>query len=794
VNINHNIALDVDATVTTVEIASGTTFTVDADNTLTSNGGISGAGSFSVNGTWRIEAGGFTSIAPTYGSSSTLIYASGGNYGRGTEWSATSGAGYPNNVTISNNTTIDFGAGGTAVAAACGGDLTIDSGSNLFLDFGSNDMTQPLTVKGNFVNNGQFSLSNLSGGDLIVQGNFNDSGTFTANGRAVFFTGGNAQTVTSSTDPLVIDFLLIDKSANDVTMNQNLDLPNDLTLTNGNLNLNGRTLTISGDIIPTGGSVIANGTGSTLIYDSASAQTIESGDLQGDEVTNLSIDATGGVTVNTNLTVSANLTVTINGDLTVAKAASVDVSGNLTNDGTLTLESDSNEYSSLIVGGTATGNVTYNRYTAQVGATGTNDLIASPVSGQDFGPFATANSGALAASGNIRAFAPFNPVENAYTNYDTGTNANTEITPGTGYRAGTQASGGETLAFTGTPNNGSVAVTLVDNTSFWNLIGNPYPSYIDIGDFLSENVPTTNINDSFYGVYGYDGNASDGWTVWDLNVNQDLLIAPGQGFFVAAPSSGGSGIDFTTTMRRTGTSDDFIAGRNAANTNNFAHAILNLNTASTSFVTNVYFRDINTLGLDPGYDTGAYDQNANGVYTHLVEDNAGIALFNQSLPYANLTDVVVPLVVNLNPNEQITFSLNSNSVVPESIDVIIEDSVENTFTTLNSGDYTITPSTVLSGSGRFFLRFAENALSTAENELDSLFIFANANKQIVISGLLNTTSTAQVYDLQGRAVMSQTLEANVSTQTINASALTSGIYIVEVSDGILSKTQKIILR
>ncbi|WP_370390786.1 T9SS type A sorting domain-containing protein [uncultured Winogradskyella sp.] len=476
----------------------------------------------------------------------------------------------------------------------------------------------------------------------------------------------------------------------------------------------------------------------------------------------------------------------------------------VTND-PIVLNSTSTEFASFINNGTYTGDITYNRYTAQVGPTGTNDLIASPVSGQDFGPFATANSGALAASENIRAFAPFNPVANAYTNYDTGTNANTAITPGTGYRAGTQAFGGETLAFTGTPNNGAVPVTLVDGTSFWNLIGNPYPSYLSALDFLNANSANL-LNNTFFGIYGYDADDTDGsiWTQIDFNFLDDpgnpgtpidsYFITPGQGFFVAAPSGGGDGIEFTTTMRRTGTSDDFITGRNAANTNNFAHAILNLNTASTSYETNVYFRDINTLGLDPGYDTGAYDQNANGVYTHLVEDNAGIALFNQSLPYANLTDVVVPLVVNLNPNEQMTFSLNSNSVVPESIDVILEDSVENTFTLLNSGDYTITPSTVLSGSGRFFLRFAENALSTVENELDSLFIFANANKQIVISGLLDTTSTAQVYDLQGRAVMSQTLNANVSTQTINASALTSGIYIVEVSNGTLSKTQKIILR
>jgi len=460
-------------------------------------------------------------------------------------------------------------------------------------------------------------------------------------------------------------------------------------------------------------------------------------------------------------------------------------------DGNLILNSISDNYSSLIVDNViGSGTVTYNRYTAQIAPTGTNDLIASPVSGQQFGAFATANDGVLSASGDIRAFAPFNTVTGNYENYDIVTNANTTITPGVGYRAATDS--GQILAFTGTPNNGAVAVSLQDNTSFWNLIGNPYPSYIDIGDFLAENVATTNIDASFYGVYGYDGDVTNGWTVWDLNVNQDLLIAPGQGFFVAAPSGGGSGIDFTTAMRRIGTSDDFIAGRNITSDVNFAHAILNLNTASASYVTNVYFRDINTLGLDPGYDTGAFDQNANGIFTQLVENNNGVNLVNQSLPYNDLNEVTVPLNVNMSQVQTLDFSLDSNTILPPAINVYLEDTVAGSFTLLNNNSYTVTPESALNGTGRFFLRFTSGTLSIGDELPNSLNMYQDTSAQVlVIEGQLQENTAAYIYDLQGRLVQSTWLEAGQLQRNLKVSSLQTGIYIVKIGQQI---THKVMIR
>jgi hypothetical protein len=57
-----------------------------------------------------------------------------------------------------------------------------------------------------------------------------------------------------------------------------------------------------------------------------------------------------------------NITVNSGKSFTVEKAGSVQLYGNLTNNGTFTLNSDSNEFSSLLVSGAASGDIIYNRY------------------------------------------------------------------------------------------------------------------------------------------------------------------------------------------------------------------------------------------------------------------------------------------------------------------------------------------------------------------------------------------------------------------------------------------------
>lgn len=138
--------------------------------------------------------GGLTGTnAPIYNSGSILRYNSGGSYDRNLEWSATTGAGYPQNIEIVNNTNFNLGANsGTGTARQIAGNLTIGTGSRLDMNT-TNTMTQALTVKGNFTNNGTFDVSSNAGGKLLVEGNFIQAGTLTANGNDVRLTGSANQ-------------------------------------------------------------------------------------------------------------------------------------------------------------------------------------------------------------------------------------------------------------------------------------------------------------------------------------------------------------------------------------------------------------------------------------------------------------------------------------------------------------------------------------------------------------------------------------------------------------------------
>ncbi len=118
------------------------------------------------------------------------------------------------------------------------------------------------------------------------------------------------------------------------------------------------------------------------------------------------------------LTKAQNITVASGKSFTIEKTGSVTMSGNFSNSGTFTLNSDSDEFSSIIIGGTVTGNISYNRY---VNSVGTNewDLIGAPVSGQSINSFVTANSSTLATNGDTYAIGRYDNYGNEWINFTT---------------------------------------------------------------------------------------------------------------------------------------------------------------------------------------------------------------------------------------------------------------------------------------------------------------------------------------------------------------------------------------
>ena len=163
---------------------------------------------------------------------------------------------------------------------------------------------------------------------------------------------------------------------------------------------------------------------------------------------------------------SQNLTVESGGTLTIEKTGAVTVSGNFSNSGTVTMNSDADEFSSIKISGTTSGNVTYNRF-VNYAASGEWDLIGSPVDGLSISDFVNTNTSGtatLATNGSAYAVGYYDNSTDTWTNYTTGTvggAGNFDI--GKGYQMGTVSGGTQILAFTGTISSSDETQSIINN-------------------------------------------------------------------------------------------------------------------------------------------------------------------------------------------------------------------------------------------------------------------------------------------------------------------------------------------
>ena len=505
---------------------------------------------------------------------------------------------------------------------------------------------------------------------------------------------------------------------------------------------------------------------------------------------------------------SKNITINSSATLTVNKGYDLTVAGNFTNRGTVTLNSDSNEFSSLIVQGTSSGNITYNRYVNSLsGGTGW-DLIGSPVNGlqissfvstNDAGssPLATGNGSGQGASGEY-AIGIYDPSNNSWSNYTSSNVNTTQFTPGKGYQMATDS--GATLAFTGTVDTDATETISIESFTDasgrrWNLISNPYPSFITLGPNSTTNtfleVNDDIIDATYVGVYGYDADNSNGSNYTIYNNTSSSKIAPGQAFFVAARSTNAANITFKEEMQTTSTGDDFISGDIMENTEVELRIYNNGNAVGN---TKLFFNEGLTLGLNPGWDAGSYSQSAS-IMTRLVQEDEGHGMAINAMGLDAMENAVIPLVINQSAGQEFRINLHT-ATIPDP-NVYLEDVEEGTFTNLYEGDFVYTPTSDLEGVGRFFIHMSADTMSNEEVSTSMLNAYKEIDASyITIEGLATQTNETNLslYNILGRKVLSTTLNNNMNTQTISTVGLSAGIYVIELESGTDRLTKKLIIK
>jgi hypothetical protein len=504
------------------------------------------------------------------------------------------------------------------------------------------------------------------------------------------------------------------------------------------------------------------------------------------------------------LTNGQNLTVASGKSFTIEKTGSVIVNGNFLNVGTFILNSESDAFSSIIIGGTVYGNITYNRY---VNSVGTNewDLIGSPVDGQSISSFASANSSTLGTSSNIYAIGSYDNATNTWTNYTTSTIGSAgNFDRGRGYQMASVSDGTGILKFTGTPASTTQTQAIINNDAAnagtgkrWNLVANPFPSYIHgntnahaTNNFLTVN--TDKLHDSYEAIYGYDADGS-GYTAYN-NTSSALNLAPGQAFMVASDNTSSDNISFTTDMRTIVGGDDLIVGDILEDT---FELIIKLYDGDTELdYTKFYFADGLSLGLDPGYDAGNFNQGAS-LMSRLVEEDEGVGLVINAMGLESVNDVVVPLEINRESGNSFRISIDTFDIYAGT-NVYLEDNQLGTMTLLNELDFELTPENNLSGVGRFFIHLTETTFSI-DNEVDTNLLNAyklDRNNFIIVEGLTvqSGITNVKLYSLLGREILSTELNNSINTQTISTERIATGVYVIKLQSGNNLITKKLIIK
>ncbi len=466
----------------------------------------------------------------------------------------------------------------------------------------------------------------------------------------------------------------------------------------------------------------------------------------------------------TTATVPVGSTVTIN-SLNLVSGSSLTVEGTLVSTGDIILDSGA----SLISTGTIIGTITYNRT-----VTANWHLISSPLLGSTVEQFILDNGANLATgTGSNIGFSVYDNSMPSWMYYTSASTGN--ITSSKGYAVYRATAG--TISFKGTMPSSDLAAATSLGDNGWNLIGNPYPSYIaaNYNADASNNIMSSvsSFDASYAGLYVWDASTSTYIPV--NNASDSRCVAPGQGFFVKT-QSGISSIPITTAMQSHQTSDVF--NRQSITPSVVITATKNNESRSTELR---YF-DICTHGLDIGFDAGTFTGSSSDfeLSSHLVADSEGLNFALQALPNYDYELSIVPLNLKAAAGSEVSFSAISSNM-PDNIKVYLEDVLLGTFTQLDTEEalYTINLTEDTEGVGRFYIHTnPENlkVLSRFENDFN---IYTGIGKQLIIKGPLQATSVLNIYDSSGRVVFHDLLnKSEMSIQRLDY--LSTGVYIVQL--------------
>jgi len=497
---------------------------------------------------------------------------------------------------------------------------------------------------------------------------------------------------------------------------------------------------------------------------------------------------TGSVTLDQDAT-PANLMIATGAQVTVNAGKKLTTTSTFANNGTINLLSNETDGTATTLSGAGTATV------QQYLTSGRNWYVSSPV--------AAATTSALSSASSINYYDEPSAAFVAFS-------IESPLSPLKGYiSAGTVTSGAVT--FSGTLNDGVQTVTLPRTSgvtkSGFNLVGNPYPSYLNWDLVQQTNMDPTmwyrtmNAGATAYVFDTYNSTSQLGTGNNGETVNSN--IPPMQAFWVrvkaALDGSTTSGtLTFNNSMRThkgsqtansVTTPDVKLKSRAVANVTQQVLR-LQVSNGTNSDEAIVYFNPNASDGLDD-YDSPKMS-NANAaipeIYTiagteKLVINGLSVVTPEETLPLGFTT------------GQSNSFSIKATQIANfDGMKVYLRDNVLNTEQELtDASSYTFT-SDIATTTTRFSVVFKSAGVTTGINAStnQTVVINKNANNQITVNcnGAINSDSFVSVYNALGQKVSAQQITAS---NTIISSSFKPGVYVVTVNNGNKTTTKKVIL-
>uniref|UniRef100_UPI004049AE8A choice-of-anchor D domain-containing protein n=2 Tax=Flavobacterium sp. TaxID=239 RepID=UPI004049AE8A len=694
-----------------------------------------------------------------------------------------------------------FGNGGTKTTTSAistiGGGVLIDTNTTLDVDtktFGGSNTLLFMDANSRFINGGSSTRPSI-GGDYLLD----ETST-------IEFVGTSATVIRSSGKT----YANVEISGNNVTLSSNLTSLDIMANGSFKVNTNG-VFKVKNDngfsgasntaINSTNNPTITLEAGSTIDYVHTDAQTVTNESdyailiLSGDGLKTFADDTVVNEDLFVNETASAIVpttkTLTVRGDIIKSNTEDFTISNDafLLQDPAQTVNNN-------------TGAVKVQRATSLI-RRGDVTIWSSPVANQ-----------------NLLAFSPATLTNRFYT-HDEATNAFENITPGTnvfesgqgyGIRARNTLLSTDPMenwlgTFAGVPNNGTIEfpINKTDNPSpdpaaydptGFNMVGNPYPSALNLLDLYTENsaiienkfylyehtlpsnIPSGDLSKTNYGVLTVGtpsiyapATQTDLSNPSDMN-NYEPTIQPGQGFFVKATASGN--LTFKNDMRNS-TSGSFFRTNQTQNNDLDMFRIKLTAPDNYSNQAVIGFFETTSDGVD-ATDTKGFSSAP--IYSILGNDKFVI----QARSYPLNQNTVIPVGFHASISGSYTLSLfQPMGIFEESQYVILHDLVLGTYHNLTNEAYTFD---IENGTHneRFEIIFtAVLSQDVPEFEAAQLIAFAEQNQLNVNLKGQSPIEKVTVYDMSGR-LLYEASDVNAASLQIKTLKPTASILLVQATN------------